>query len=158
MTDEAPSNRLSLTHPKIYLNALVMLIVGSFNSIGQKVLLDPDHKNYRHPLFINLGMFYGEFLNYIVFMILCLIRSTFKSINKEIYKKVNDLSDKELILRKLSRNANCIPPGTKQASGVSATALAPDCKPSPCSSFPPQFTRLGKMRSSFSLRFLRCII
>jgi hypothetical protein len=82
------SNRLSILHPKIYINALVMLVVGSFNSIGQKMLLDGKYGDFRHPLFINLGMFYGEYLNYLLFMILFLIPKTSEGINKEIYYKV----------------------------------------------------------------------
>ena len=85
----ANSNRLSILHPKIYINAIVMLIVGSFNSIGQKALLDKKFGNFRHPLFINLGMFYGEYLNYLLFMVLFLIPKTSKAINKEVYKKVS---------------------------------------------------------------------
>jgi hypothetical protein len=91
MSDDAlkNSNRLSIFHPKIYINAIIMLIVGSFNSLGQKMLLDPKYGNYRHPLFVNLGMFYGEYLNYMVFMVMCLIPKTFQGINKPIYDKVN---------------------------------------------------------------------
>lgn len=84
----AKSKRLSIFHPKIYINALIMLVVGSFNSVGQKVLFDKKYGNFRHPVWTNVGMFYGEYLNYIVFMILCMIPKTFKKINKDMYKKV----------------------------------------------------------------------
>jgi hypothetical protein len=85
------SNRLSILHPKIYINALVMLVVGSFNSIGQKALLDKKYGDFRHPIFINLGMFYGEYLNYLLFMVLFLIPTTAKSINKEVYHQVSQI-------------------------------------------------------------------
>ena len=90
MTDDAlaKSNRLSILHPKIYINAIIMLIVGSFNSIGQKTLFDSKYGNFKHPIWTNIGMFYGEYLNYIFFMILCLIPKTFKGINEQAYKKV----------------------------------------------------------------------
>lgn len=90
MTTDALKNssRLTIFHPKIYINAIIMLIVGSFNSLGQKMMLDEKYAHFRHPIFVNLGMFYGEYLNYIVFMIMCLIPKTFKGINKPIYKKV----------------------------------------------------------------------
>ena len=90
MSDDAPkaSKRLSILHPKIYISSIILLFVGSFNTLGQKLLLDPDFGEYRHPVYVNLGMFFGEYLNYIVFMILCLIPSTFRNINKPIYRNV----------------------------------------------------------------------
>jgi hypothetical protein len=91
MTDSSPkvSERLSILHPKIMTASIIVLIVGSFNTLGQKFLIDPDYGNFKHSVYANLGMFFGEYLNYIIFMILCLIPKSFKSINKTIYQRVN---------------------------------------------------------------------
>lgn len=98
MTESKPevSQRLSILHPKIYISSIILLIVGSFNTLGQKYLLDADFGDYRHAVYVNLGMFFGEYLNYIVFMILCLNPSTFKQINKPIYKNVSHVSNMKL--------------------------------------------------------------
>lgn len=90
MSDTQPieSEKLSITHPLIWINALIMLIVGSFNTLGQKFLLDPDYGNYKHPIMATLCMFYGEFLNYLIFMVLCMIPSIFQKITSAIYKNV----------------------------------------------------------------------
>ena len=82
------NERLPITHPIIWINALIMLIVGSFNTLGQKFLLDPEYGNYKHPIMATLCMFYGEYLNYLIFMVLCMIPSTFQKITKSIYENV----------------------------------------------------------------------
>lgn len=91
MTESTPkiAERLTILHPKIYISAIIVLIVGSFNTLGQKFLQDPDYGNYKHPVFANLGMFFGEYLNYLLFMIACMIPPLFKKINKNIYERVN---------------------------------------------------------------------
>jgi hypothetical protein len=93
MSENSPqvSERLSILNPKIFIPAIIVLIVGSFNTLGQKFLLDPDYGNYKHSVYVNLGMFFGEYLNYLIFMLLCLIPSSFKSINKTIYKRVTQI-------------------------------------------------------------------
>ena len=81
--------RLSLTHPIIYVNVILALISGSFNTIGQKFLLSPDYGNYKHPVFATLCMFHGEFVNYLIFMLLCFTPSIFKKIVTTIYQNVH---------------------------------------------------------------------
>ena len=91
-TNQKESARVSIFHPVIYINAIIMLVVGSFNTLGQKFLLSPDYGNYKHPVSATICMFYGEFVNYLIFMVLCLIPSQFKKITKEIYDNVNQVT------------------------------------------------------------------
>ena len=90
MSESKPkiAERLTILHPKIYISAIIVLVVGSFNTLGQKFLQDPKYGNYKHPVYTNLGMFFGEYLNYLIFMVLCLIPSTFKKISRNIYDRV----------------------------------------------------------------------
>ena len=83
--------RLPIYHPKVALATLVVLVSGIFNTLGQKFLMYDKYGGYRHPIFINLGMFFGEYFNLIIFMILTMIPSTFQKRMIERNKLVNKL-------------------------------------------------------------------
>jgi hypothetical protein len=67
---------------------LIVLVSGVFNTLGQRFLMDDEYGKFRHPAFINLGMFIGEYFNFIIWIILNLIPFTAKKITQENYKLV----------------------------------------------------------------------
>ena len=58
-----------LTNPKILILCFFLVLSGTFDILGTKLLLDKKFCNFKHPVFANLGMFFGEYLNYILFML-----------------------------------------------------------------------------------------
>ena len=62
-------NSALITNPRIMCLSIILVISGTIDTLGVKYLIDQKHFNYRHPVFVNVGMFLGEYLNYLIWML-----------------------------------------------------------------------------------------